>query len=66
MTLVVDANKSVWFDSKVEEQQKLDEINKNMEKYRSQKIENKNIIQIGDKILDDELRKKVEKQNKNK
>ncbi len=66
MTLVVDANKSVWFTSKEEEQKKVEEINKNMEKYRSQKRENKNIIQIGDKILDEDLRKKVEEENKNK
>lgn len=66
MTLVVDANKSVWFDSYEDEQQKIKELNEKMEKYKKVKVENKNIIQVGSTIIDENFAKKQKSNNKNK
>lgn len=65
MTLVVDANKSVWFNSFEDEKRSIDELNERMEKYKSVKIENKNIIQVGNKIVNEDY-KKIVKNKKNK
>src|SRR5574344_1970209 len=60
LTLEIDAQKSVWFDSPVIEQLRIDERKTKMERYTSSKVENKNIIQIGGKIIDEDLKKQVE------
>jgi uncharacterized RDD family membrane protein YckC len=60
LTLEIDAQKSVWFDSPEIEQRHIDELEAKMERYKSSKVENKNIIQIGGKIIDEDLKKQVE------
>src|SRR5574344_511261 len=60
LTLEIDAQKSVWFDSPEIEQRHIDELKAKMERYKSSKVENKNIIQIGGKIIDEDLKKQVE------
>ena len=60
LTLEIDVQKSVWFDSAEIEQRHSDELEAKMERYKSTKVENKNIIQIGGKIIDEDLKKQVE------
>lgn len=54
MTLVIDVTKSVWFNSLDEESKKAQELEEKMNRYKSHKVENKNIIQIGGKVIDKE------------
>lgn len=64
MTLVIDSQKSVWFNSFDEEEKYNKELEKNMDKYRSVKVENKNIIQVGGTIIDEDLKAEIEKKQK--
>ncbi len=63
-TYVIDTQKSVWFDSKEDEESHLNELVSNMDRYRSRKVVNKNIIQVGDQIIDEQIKKEVEEANK--
>lgn len=63
-TLEVDAKTSVWFKDALEEQAKDAEIEENIEKYKKNKVENKNIIQVGSTIVNEEIRREFEEQNK--
>lgn len=49
--LVVDSINSVWFDSKEEEEKKNQQIDKNIKKLNKYTPENKNIIQVGSKVI---------------
>lgn len=60
MTLEIDTLKSVWFDSLEEETKHQKELEEKMNRYKSNKVENKNIIQIGDQIIDEKIKKEVE------
>lgn len=64
MTIVIDANQSVWFNSALEEERYNDELQKNMEKYKSVKVENPNIIQVGSTIVDENIKKELEEKKK--
>ena len=66
MTQEVDANKSVWFIDAKDEQKHNDSIKAKMDRYKSTKFINSNIIQIDGKILDENLAKEVEEKQKTK
>ena len=65
MTLLVDANKSVWFTNATVEQEKEEILAKNMEKYHQNKVEDPHIIQVGGTIVNEEIKREVEEENKN-
>ena len=66
MTLLVDANKSVWFENAKVEQEKEEILEKNMEKYQQNKVENPNVIQVGGTIVNEEVKKEFLEENKDK
>ncbi len=55
-TMLIDASKSVWFDSPLDEEKRKRELEEKMDKYKSTKIENKNVIQIGSTIVDEKTK----------
>ena len=63
-TLEVDARTSVWFKDALEETAKDAEIEENLSNYRKNKIENKNIIQVGGTIVNEDIKREIEDQNK--
>ena len=63
MTLLVDANKSVWFTNAKVEQEKEEILEKNMEKYAQNKAENPHVIQVGGTIVNEEIAKEIEEEN---
>ena len=63
-TLLVDARTSVWFKDALEEHAKDTEIEENIEKYKKNKVENKNIIQVGSTIVNEDIKREIEEQNK--
>ncbi len=66
MTLLVDANKSVWFTNAVVEQEKEEILKKNMEKYHQNKTEDPHVIQVGGTIVNEDIKREIEEENKNK
>ena len=62
-TIVIDANTSVWFDNPEDEARHEKELQTNMSKYNKY-VENKNLIQVGTEILDEDLKKEVEANKK--
>ena len=66
MTLLVDANKSVWFKNAKVEQEKEEILEKNMENYQKNKVENPHVIQVGGTIVNEEIKKEIEEENNKK
>ena len=66
LTLVVDERKSVWFDSPLTEQAHVDEFNANIKSLNTYDELGKNVIQIKGEIIDPEIKKEVEEENKKK
>ncbi len=62
-TLLIDASKSVWFDSIEDENRRIEELETKMDKYKSVKIDNKNVIQVGSTIVDEDLKEQLAKEN---
>lgn len=65
-TYMIDAKNSVWFDSEQEEQKKDEIVTANLDKYNQNKEENKNIIQIGSRIVDEDAKKEFLESQKRK
>ena len=63
-TVLIDNNKSVWFSDPHEEEKKNNELAKNMEKYRKNKVENKNLLQVGSTIVNEDVKKELEEEKK--
>ena len=63
-TLEIDARTSVWFEDALEETAKDVEIEENLKKYKKTKVENKNIIQVGSTIVNEDIKREIEEQNK--
>lgn len=59
-TYLIDTKNSVWFDSQEEEERNEIELEEKMEKYRSHKEPDKHLIQVGTKIVDEEVLKEFE------
>lgn len=65
MTLLVDANKSVWFENATVEQEKEEILEKNMEKYQQNKVEDPHVIQVGGTIVNEDIKREIEEEKKN-
>ncbi len=65
MTIVIDEQKSVWFDSAEEEIKYADELEAKMAKYKNTKIIDKKVIQVGSTIIDEDVKKEFEESQKN-
>ena len=63
-TIVIDTNKSVWYKDEFEETSMSKEFDENMKKYRKGPVENKNVIQVGSKIVNEDIKKEVEESKK--
>lgn len=59
---LIDAKSSIWFHDPKEEEEKEVKYEEKMAKYKSHKVENKNLIQIGDEIIDEDLKKEIEEE----
>lgn len=59
MTLVIDAKTSVWFASQEDELKRSKELEEKLNRYKSNNIGNKNIIQIGDKIIEENIKEET-------
>lgn len=59
-TIVVDTQKSVWYKDEFEEAAMTKEFDENMKKYRKEPVQGKNVIQVGSKIVKEDIRKEVE------
>ncbi len=55
-TLVIDADKSVFFKNADEERKAEIELQAKLDKYKSQKVENNNIIQVGSTIVNEKVK----------
>lgn len=66
MTYLIDTSKSVWFHDAEEENEKEEDFETKMAKYRSKKVENKNLIQVGTEIVDEKVKKEFEEENSKK
>lgn len=64
-TLLVDATKSVWYESKSEEEKVANNLEEKMSKYKNKNIIDKNVIQVGDTIINEEIKKEIEESKKN-
>ena len=62
-TMVVDAKRSVWFKNIDEENRYQEHLDNQMEKYRSRKLEDKSIIQVGSTIVDEDVKSEFEREN---
>lgn len=62
-TYLIDTGKSVWFHDQNEEQEKQVDFEEKMNKYRKVKIENKNLIQVGTTIVNEDIKKELEEEN---
>ena len=65
-TYCIDTLKSVWFKDEFEEKEKIEQLEENMKKYHKGPVENKNIIQVGSEIVNEDIKKEIEEENKNK
>jgi uncharacterized RDD family membrane protein YckC len=65
-TIVIDTRKSVWYKDEFEETSMSKEFDENMKKYRKGPVENKNVIQVGSTIINEEIKEEVEKASKKK
>ena len=59
-TYLVDATTSVWFESPEQEKAKNIEIENRLETYEKHKEKDKNIIQIGSEIVNEDVKKEIE------
>ena len=64
MTMLVDANKSVWFENAKVEEEKEEILRENMEKYHQNKVVDPHIIQVGGTIVNEEIKKEILEENK--
>ena len=65
-TFLIDAKNSVWFKDKNEEESKEEIVETNLSKYNKNDGLNKNIIQVGTTIVDEETRKEFEEKKEDK
>lgn len=65
-TYLIDAKNSVWFKDIKEEEEKERILEENLEKYNKYEAENKNIIQVGSKIVDEDIKKEIEESKSEK
>lgn len=61
-TLLIDTASSVWFHDEAEEENKEVELEDKMAKYRTEKPQDKHLIQIGTEIVDEQVKKEFEEE----
>ncbi len=61
MTLPIDIKTSVFFSNAKEEDRHVKKVQENIDKHHSYEPENVNIIQVGSKIVNEDLKKKIDK-----
>ena len=64
MVYMIDTTKSVFFKNAEQEAQKQKELDENMEKYHQGEYDPRHVIQIGGEIVDEDLKKEIEEENK--
>lgn len=67
-TYLIDAKNSVWFKDKKEEEEKEAIVESNLEKYNKNEELNKNVIQVGTEIVNEEIKEEFlnSKEDENK
>ena len=60
MTLPIDIKNSVFFSNAKEEDRHVKNVQENIDKHHSYEPENVNIIQVGSKIVNEDLKKKID------
>ena len=63
-TYLIDAKKSVWFSNEFEESAKNSEVEENLSKLHKVEVDNKNVIQVGSTIVNEEIKREIELENK--
>lgn len=61
-TYLIDTRNSVWFLDANEEENKEVELDKNMSKYHKEPAKNKNLIQVGTEIVDQDVKREFEEE----
>ena len=65
-TYLIDAKNSVWFKDKKEEELKESIVESNLEKYNKNSEINKNVIQVGTEIVNEEVKEEFLESKKDK
>ena len=65
-TMMINTKLSVWFKDPEEENKKTQIVEENLSKYNKVKEENKNIIQVGSTIVNEDIKKELEEEQKEK
>lgn len=59
---LIDTKKSVWFHDEIEEEKFEQQVENNLSKLNEVPVENKHIIQIGNKIVDEKLKEEIKQE----
>ena len=62
-TYLIDTKNSVWFDSPEAEEKAEQDMDEKMAKYQSKVEPDKNLIQVGATIVDEQVKKEIEEEN---
>ena len=65
-TYLIDTKNSVWFKDKAEEEKKEQILESNLSKYNKNEELDKNVIQVGSTIVNEELEKELKEKNAKK
>ena len=65
-TYLIDTKTSVWFDSPEAEEKAEQELDAKMEKYQSKVEPDKNLIQVGTTIVNEQVKKELEEEKSKK
>ena len=64
-TQLIDTKNSVWFKDKFEEETKSTQVEENLAKLNKYKEENKNLLQVGSTIVNEEAKQEIEESKRN-
>ena len=64
-TQLIDTKNSVWFKDKFEEEAKASQVEENLAKLNKYKEENKNLLQVGSTIVNEEAKQEIEESKRN-
>ena len=63
-TMIINTKQSVWFKDKEEEERKTQIVEENLSKYNKSEPVNKNIIQVGSVIVNEDIKRELEESKK--
>ena len=66
LTYLIDTKNSVWFKNATQEAEKEKIVQENLEKYNKVELENKNILQVGSEIVNEEAKQEMAERKKKK